>query len=217
MKIWISYSFADKKFVSALKTKLQNVQLEVVDYENAAMPGDNIEDSIYQSIWEADVLLVVLSKDSVNSHSLFAEMGMIISEIKNNRHKKFIPILLDGQISIPLFVKSYKYLDLTENNSTEQIEKLIEMLKLLNQKDILLEKEKNEYKKEAKKRQLTLYITLIGSIMAVFATFFTFMFASGDFFSFDIDKNILLTVVSTTVAVFVGVFVSLIFGLLKKK
>ena len=217
MKIWISYSFADKEFVSTLKTQLKNVQLEVVDYDNAVMPGDNIEDSIYRSISEADVLLVVLSKDSVNSHSLFAEMGMIISEIKNNRHKKFIPILLDTQISIPLFVKSYKYLDLTDNNSTEQIEKLIEMLKLLNQKDILLEKEKNEYKKKDKQRQFSLYITLIGSIMAVFATIFTFMFASGDFFSFDIDKNILLTIVSTTIAVFVGVFVSLIFGLLKKK
>lgn len=217
MKIWISYSFADKEFVSVLKTQLQNVQLEVIDYESAVMPGDNIEDSIYRSISEADVLLVVLSRDSVNSHSLFAEMGMIISEIKNNYRKKFIPILLDEQISIPLFVKSYKYLDLTDNNSTEQIEKLIEMLKLLNQKEILLKKEKEEYKKKDKQRQFSLYITLIGSIMAVFATIFTFMFASGDFFSFNINKNILLTIVSTTVAVFVGVFVSLILGLLKKK
>ena len=35
--------------------------------------------------------------------------------------KEFIPILLDTQISIPLFVKPYKYLDYTDNNSTEHI------------------------------------------------------------------------------------------------
>ena len=145
-------------------------------------------------------------------------MGMIIGEIKNNRHKKFIPILLDTQTPIPLFIKSYKYLDLTNGKTNkEQIEQLIEILKIFNQSDVVIEKEKNEYKKKDKQRQFSLYITLIGSIMAVFATIFTFMFASGDFFSFEIDKNILLTIVSTTVAVFAGFFVSLIFGILKKK
>jgi len=43
MRIWISYSFADKEYASVLKTQLQSVQLEVVDYDNAVMFGDNIE------------------------------------------------------------------------------------------------------------------------------------------------------------------------------
>ena len=136
MKIWISYSFTDKEFVSVLKTQLQNEQLEVVDYDNAVMFGDNIEDSIYNAISTADALLIILSKNS--SDSLLTEMGMIISEIKSNQHKKFIPILLDTQIPIPLFIKSYKYLDLTgEKKQKEQIEQLIEILKIYSQYDIV--------------------------------------------------------------------------------
>ena len=117
MRIWISYSFADKEYASVLKTQLQSAQLEVVDYDNAVMFGDNIEDSIYNSISTAGALLILLSKNS--SDSLFTEMGMIIGEIKNNRHKKFIPILLDTQTLIPLFIKSYKYLDLTNEKNEE--------------------------------------------------------------------------------------------------
>ena len=216
MKIWISYSFADKEFVSVLKTQLQNAQLEVVDYDNAVMFGDNIEDSIYNSISTADALLIVLSKNS--SDSLFTEMGIIISEIKNNHNKKFIPILLDTQISIPLFIKSYKYLDLTNNRTQEeQIEQLIEMLKIFNQYDIIIEKKKNEYVKKSLQRQWTLFVTLLTTIMTLVAVIITFIYAGNNFFSFDIDKNIVMYVVSAAIAVFAGVFFSIFFQLLKKK
>ena len=216
MKIWISYSFADKEFVSVLKTQLQNAQLEVVDYDNAVMFGDNIEDSIYNSISTADALLIILSKNS--SDSLLTEMGIIIGEIKKNRHKKFIPIILDTQTPIPLFIKSYKYLDLTnEKTQKEQIEQLIEILKIFNQSDIVIEKEKDEYNKKNKQRQLTLFTTLLGTIISLFAVITTIVYASSDFFSFSIDKDILMWIVSAAVAVFVGVFFSMFFQLLKRK
>jgi len=162
--------------------------------------------------------LVVLSKDSVNSHSLFTETGMIISEIKRNYHKKFIPILLDTQTPIPLFINSYKYLDLTnEKTQKEQIEQLKEILKIFNQHDIITEKEKYEYIKKNKQRQYTLFTTLLGTIVSFFAVIITIVYASSDFFSFNIEKDILKWIVSAAVAVFVGVFFSMFFQLLKRK
>ena len=212
MKIWISYSFADREFVSVLKTQLQNAQLEVVDYDNAVMFGDNIEDSIYNSISTADALLIVLSKNS--SDSLFTEMGIIISEMKNNNQKKFIPILLDTQIPIPLFIKSYKYLDMTnDNNQEEQIKQLIEILKIYSQYNIVAEKEKNEYYKKNKQRKFTLALALLTTIMTLVAFIMTFIYTG----SINIDKNVIMYVVSAAIAVFAGTFFSIFFQLLKKK
>jgi hypothetical protein len=217
MKIWITYARENEDFVRYLKKNLQDAQLEVIDYESGIMPGDNVEYSISQSISSADIMLAVLPKRNEFKERIFFEIGLMVGQTQNNSHKRMIPILLDNQSRIPSFINQYQYLDLTnDNNSKMQIEKLIEMLKLLDKKDIFIKKEQ-EYKRKSKQKQYMLFMTLIATIMTTFATIITFMFASEDFFSFNIDKDIVLYAVSATIVLLVGVFGSIILGQLKKK
>jgi len=217
MKIWISYTSENIDFVYSLKEKLYNANFEVIDHENGIIPGDNVADYIYQSILSADILLAIIPLNEVGRSWFYYELGLFTSQIQNNNHKKIIPILLDNKSCIPSFLIQYQYLDLTNNNSTKQLEKLIEILNLLNQKDFLLKKEQSVYKTVNRQRQITLYITLIATIMSVLLILLSIIFASGDLFSFTIDKNIMLTVTSTAIAIFVGTLVSIIFEQLRKK
>lgn len=218
MKIWITYTRENEDFVFSLKKKLQDAHLDVIDYENGIKLGENVVNSMYQSMLSADIMLAILPPNEIVKPWFYYELGLFTSQIQSNSQKRIIPIILDKNSYIPQFINQYQYLNLTnDNNSTEQVEKLIEMLKLLNQKNILLEENNTEYKRKNKQRQITLYMTLIATIMTIIAIIVTFIFASGHFFSFDINKNIVLTVVSAAIAVFVGTFVSIILGQFKKK
>ena len=53
--------------------------------------------------------------------------------------------------------------------------------------------------------------------MTFIAVIITFIYAGNNFFSFDIDKNIVMYVVSAAIAVLAGAFFSIFFQLLKKK
>ena len=218
MKIWITYNQENEDFVISLKEKMQIAYLDVIDYEKVIMFGENIVNSIYQSVLDADIMLAILPAKEIVTTWFYYELGLFTSQIQNNSQKRIIPIILDKNSYIPQFVNQYQYLDLTnKDNLIEQVEKLIEMLKLLNQKDIVLEENKTEYKRKNKQRQVSLYMTLIATILSSFAFFLTFIFASGEFFQFEINKDIVLTVVSAAIAVFVGAFMSIILAHLKRK
>jgi hypothetical protein len=218
MKVWITYARENEDFVSSIKKQLQNANLEIVDYENGIMPGDTVVNSIYKSMLSADVMLAILPPKEIAKPWFYYELGLFTGQIQNNSHKRIIPIVPYNNSYIPQFINQYQYLDLTDdNNSNEQVEKLIEMLKLLSQREILLENEQIDYKRKNKKRQISLYMTLITTIMATFVTIFTFIFASESFFSFNINRNTILVMTSTAIAVFIGVIISITLEQLKKK
>jgi hypothetical protein len=175
MKIWISYAYEDKEFVNFLKSELRNAKLDVIDFESEIKPGDKWVNSTYCFISSVDIMLVILSENSMDKPFISYEIGLMSGLIGNNSHKKIIPILLDRQVKIPSFINQYQYLDLTnDNNSGKQIEKLIEILNI-NQKEISLKKEIYEDEKQNNKKQRMLFMTITTSILAAFLVF-TIMF-----------------------------------------
>lgn len=236
MKVWITFAFEDKEFVERLRKHLREADIEVLDVENEILPGDNIVESIYQAISSADIIFVIISKASEERQWFSTELGLIISEIRKNRHKKIIPILKDRQAQIPPFINQYQYLDISESKDAGlQIDKLIATIKtrekrvvefkdsdtisteLLLTKEDLLKQEKYEYEKQRRQKQRLLSLTFLTTILATTLTLVSFLFASKDFFSLKIDSDIIRTIIPIMLGLLIGVLVSTVLEQLKKK
>lgn len=90
----------------------------MLDIYNTILPGDNIMEAIYKGISESDMVLVILSKANNGGEWFSSEIGIIISEIRNHRYKKVIPILKDRDSVIPPFIDQYQFLDASDGKTS---------------------------------------------------------------------------------------------------
>jgi len=235
MKIWITYALEDKEFVEKIKLFLKQSDLDILDVENEILPGDNIIVAIADAISKADLILVILSKNSSERQWFSTEIGLIISEIRKNSHKKIIPILKEKGAAIPPFINQYQFLDLTENKDIEtQLEKLLKTLhvrKNLNtddrklyveseltfSRDELLEIEKYEYEKQRRQKQKLVSISFLTTILATFIALFTFLISGRSFLNIDSKNASTTTIITLMLGVFIGAIVSLILNQFNKK
>jgi len=234
MKVWITYAYEDKEFVEKLKNFLKKADLEVLDVENEIKPGDNIVETIYKAISESDIIFVILSKSSSGRQWFSTEIGLIISEIRNHRHKKIIPILKDKEAEIPAFINQYQFLDASDEKSINtQFEKLLTTINLRKEsqignkeidikaneifmsRDALLAKEKYEYERVSKQKQRQLYLVFLTTILTTLISLLAFFVSTKSVFNFDDNwRTPLLTVLIGTL---VGALVSIILSQLNKK
>jgi hypothetical protein len=236
MKIWLTYSYEDREFVQKLQNHLKEAGLEILNVENEVLPGDNIIESIYRSISKAEMIFVILSNNS-DKKWFSTELGIIISEIRNNKSKKIIPILLDKNAEIPPFINQYQFLDVSdkkdldskinrlistiqtrENNSTSSDEDINHITKeLLITKEELLKREYMLYEKQHKAKQRLFTLTFLTTIFASLLTIVSFLFASQDFLPFKIESTVVKTVLSTFLGFLGGLIFQLILSQLKRK
>jgi|GEM_PF-6927603 hypothetical protein len=235
MKVWITYAFEDKEFVEKLKSFLRKANLEVLDVENEIMPGDNIIETIYRAISESDIIFVILSKSGGGRQWFSTEIGMIISEIRNNRQKKIIPILKDKDAEIPAFINQYQCLDASDPKSlNSQFDKLLSILnakkeshigdKELVQKanemflsrDFLLQKEKLEYEKQRNHKQKQITLVFLTTLFTTLAGILVFFISTNELFH--IENAIITTpFIALLFGVLIGLAVNIILNQLKKK
>ena len=228
MKTWITYSYSDRDFVGKLKSLLQNSGLEFQETENEILPGDNIVDTIYKSITEAEIIFIVLSKDSVERKWFSTELGIIISEIRNNPGKRIFPILIDKGVRIPPFIDHYQFLDLSDKNNYDlNIERLKKALKspkerelhieerdkqrsdLYQSKQELLKREKESYEKKKGERQRLVRLTTLMTILVTFIILFIFIISNKTIFKLD-GNNLISSFILVLVGSFIGAIISLI-------
>lgn len=121
--IFFSYSRKDSEFALDLAKKLRNagaqVWLDQLDIE----PGTTWDDSIEDALQAADVLLVILSKTSVNSKNVRDEYSYAIEE-----EKRVVPVLLEA-CTVPFRLRRLQYADFSTDQETG-IQTLIETLRL---------------------------------------------------------------------------------------
>lgn len=234
MKAWITYSLSDREFVDRLKRTLHDADLEFQDLEHEIMPGDNIVDTIYKSIAQADIIFIILSKESVDRQWFSTELGIIISEIRNNPSKKIMPILKDKDVDIPPFINQYQFLDLSDKSQFESnIQRLNKAIKspkhreisieerdfqisnIIRSKQDLLEREKEQYEKQRKQKQRLVYLTILLTVMVSFITLFVFLLNYKGILELKED-NLITTILLVAVGTMTGVFASLILTKIKE-
>ncbi|MEC0090602.1 TIR domain-containing protein [Paenibacillus macquariensis] len=114
MKIFISYSHEDigiaEKIVNHLKQAGHDIWIDKWKIE----VGDNIINKINEGINNADAIIIIFSKNSLNSKWVLREFSAMVLGDISRESRKVIPILID-KVSVPSYLSNYQYLDLSSN------------------------------------------------------------------------------------------------------
>jgi len=130
--VFISYSSADKIFVDPLILSLTREGISIWIDQGEVLPGDRIREKINRGILDSKYLVVVLSKNSINSNWVRVELdSAMIREIEDNA-VVVIPVLV-GDIQkneIPLDLRGKQYVDFRESKMFElSTQRLIRSIK----------------------------------------------------------------------------------------
>jgi hypothetical protein len=135
MKVFISHNSIDKPFVERLGTDLltcEGIDAWVDKWE--ILPGDSIQAKIEEGLTNADVLLLVLSPESVNSNWVTREreiwLNRQIDEERRAKEEKrtpslhLIPVLYQN-CEKPAFISPLLHVSINDENYEEGFKELV--------------------------------------------------------------------------------------------
>ena len=106
--IFISYSRKDSEYMSEFSKSLRNAGANLWS-DKQIVPGGLWDNSIETALTSCDVIIVLISKASVNSNNVMDEVSFALEE-----NKKVIPVLLE-QCDLPFRLRRIQFIDLTKN------------------------------------------------------------------------------------------------------
>ena len=101
MNVFISYSHADNEFACKLSYILESDGYDVF-IDNKIPIGNNIYKDIGKGIAKADVVIVIISNDSINSNFVANETVSMLSFLDKSRMPLVIPIVLGKETALPI-------------------------------------------------------------------------------------------------------------------
>jgi hypothetical protein len=128
MKVFISYSEADEKWVRSLRSHLSEEGFEVWNSASDIAPGDNWLLKSGRALQAADAMIVLLSPDSVKSDWVRSEIEYALSSPQFRG--RVIPLLIKPTDDIPWilrklhFIRASKDVDETVNRVVAILQKL---------------------------------------------------------------------------------------------
>lgn len=75
MKIFLSYAFADREWVTELASMLQTAGIEVTDRESGYRLGDDIDQFFRESIGSAELIVPIITERWSHSPNALFELG----------------------------------------------------------------------------------------------------------------------------------------------
>jgi hypothetical protein len=112
-KIFVSYSRREIGFVDDLVRNLEEKKYQVwLDYRSL-VPGSPWEGQIFKGIDEADVILLVVSKESLASKNVDVEWQAVLkkNETASEDKKKRIILVIFEAVDLPPQLESYEWVD----------------------------------------------------------------------------------------------------------
>lgn len=110
MRVFISYSTVDLAYATTVKALLETVGFDVFLAEYTLPPGVPIDARIVQAIRQADVLLLIWSKNAHASDWVRDEVGIALGA-----HKAVLPVSLDPETKMPAFIRGIKYINAAQD------------------------------------------------------------------------------------------------------
>ena len=121
--IFFSYSRDDSQFVLELAGELRNAGAPIWLDQLDISPGNHWDSTIEEALQKSGVLLVVLSKTSVESNNVMDEVSFALEE-----QKKVVPVLKE-QCEIPFRLRRLQHADFREDykNGLDQLVQSLEL------------------------------------------------------------------------------------------
>lgn len=108
--VFISYSTKDLNIVNYVKNLLENYSIKVYVAEYTAPPGVDLTNHIKSSITSCDLFILLWSSNSKKSEWVTQEIALA-----NANNKPIIPVVLEHNLELPVFIKNLKYLEAYTN------------------------------------------------------------------------------------------------------
>ena len=142
-KVFISYSWSSKEYeekVMDLAVRLQGDGIEVIIDKWIMQPGNDTINFMEKCVKDPSVNFVLMLLDEKyaikadkRSGGVGIETQIISNEVYNDvEQSKFIPIVFDrdddGNVFVPIYLKSKFHYDLTQDNADEEYVKLVKQI-----------------------------------------------------------------------------------------
>lgn len=114
--VFISHSYKDKEFVRKIASDLAAKGIRPWVDEAEIKVGDSLIKKIEEGLRQSDYILIVLSKNSINSAWVTRELRRALKITAVGGKPVILPVLINN-IEIPEPLKQIKYVDLTQNES----------------------------------------------------------------------------------------------------
>ena len=76
MKLFLSFSFADREWVDEFADSLRDAGFDVLRWDTGIFsPGERVEDAFRRSLESADILVPILTERSVRNPNVMFELG----------------------------------------------------------------------------------------------------------------------------------------------
>lgn len=130
MNIFISYSHRDEKIALKLSNVLSSSGFDVF-IDNKIPIGGDIYREIGKNILKADALIVIVSKNSLNSFAMANEAVSYLSFMNKGAIPFVIPIIIGDDIEIPLYLKDYNCLRIPSDPQDKKLDEAFEHVKAI--------------------------------------------------------------------------------------
>lgn len=127
IKVFISHSSQDKKFLDKLTSALRNDGVQTWRADKEVSAGENIQEKINDAISNTDYFIVLLSKHSTSSNWVNFELSAILNREVSKQQRIILPVLIED-CDIPFSLRDRLFADF-RFSFEEGYEKLIKALK----------------------------------------------------------------------------------------
>jgi hypothetical protein len=123
--IFISYSSNNRGFALELAQELKASGFRVWFDQLDIPKGSRWDDEIEKALSQCEIFLVILTKQSIESHNVKDEVGYAIDS-----NKRILPILLE-EVNVPFRLRRFQYVDFTNKSNNEGIDLAKQLLRTL--------------------------------------------------------------------------------------
>lgn len=113
MRVFLSYTAADKDFAKQLASHLSNQGCDVWDPSDQLFPGDNWPLKIGEALKESKAMVVLLSPESMKSEWVRGEIQYAIGD--RNYEGRVFPVLVRQTEEIPAIFRQFNILRANKN------------------------------------------------------------------------------------------------------
>ena len=126
MNVFISHSSHDKEYALFIAEYLKQAGHEVWLDSWAFKPGDNLIEKVDAGLKNAEVLIVIVSKHSLQSKWVKHEFSALAFRNISGETARIIPVLIDTS-TVPEYLAQYVYVDLTTDRELG-VERIVQSL-----------------------------------------------------------------------------------------
>lgn len=158
-KIYLSYQHQDIELIKRIRDDLQDLGHNTMMDETIMKVGADWRKELLKELKSSDGLLVLITKNSLDSKYVISEIGTTRAFIDENENKKFLIPVIYGDIDIPDFIKDLYCIRLSDENYEETINKIDSSISsFIGKKEAVEEKETE--KREFIERKAADYINI---------------------------------------------------------